>query len=294
MRTAFLAVARGEGERDRGPGAGVKSRWGKFAACTSAFIVGLNATGSLVWGWIAMLAVDLVIDRVRQRRPMKSWDDVPRRSSPDPIKGVKLAYPVLVGGRVKFHALARPVTYGTDEAATCDRVLLVRSTTELGMAGKGLLYRRVNHPVPEASCTCGFYAMKRRRNSKVRSLKKRTMLGTVAWARRVRHKGPLLPYALLEVELLGRVLVHEHGYRAGHQRVMKARLDARCSCCPRPAVGFFTGKFLAGGSIPVLSSTCGCQAPVRYTLADVRNMAGTEVVWDPDRKPLLTRRSNPR
>lgn len=63
------------------------------------------------------------------------------------------------------------------------------------------------HEAPSANCTCGFYATRSDEGA----------YGVVA----------------VEVELSGRVIVHEHGYRAEHQRIVKARFG--CWYCGEPA-----------------------------------------------------------
>lgn len=61
------------------------------------------------------------------------------------------------------------------------------------------------HKSPDLHCRCGFYAM--------------------------RNADAVVPFGvLLEVELSGRVVVHEDGYRAGHQRVLHIWLG-RCGQC---------------------------------------------------------------
>ena len=44
------------------------------------------------------------------------------------------------------------------------------------------------------------------------------------------------PFALLDVEFYGRVIIHDKGYRAEKQRVLAAHLPAKCEFCVDPAI----------------------------------------------------------
>lgn len=60
-----------------------------------------------------------------------------------------------------------------------------------------------SHPAPDESCTCGFYAVKERPT-------------------------PVAGYAVLEVELYGKVIPHKLGYRAEKQRVLSVTAVPSC------------------------------------------------------------------
>ena len=72
--------------------------------------------------------------------------------------------------------------------------------------------------VPSVECSCGFYAMN-----------ERPTIFTIG------HKGT---HALMEVELCGRVLVCESGYRAEKQRPIRLVVDTRCEYCLGPVERF--------------------------------------------------------
>lgn len=95
---------------------------------------------------------------------------------------------------------------------------------------------------------------------------------------------------MLDVELMGRVVAYHKGYRAAVQRVLVAKVDQRCVMCARRAVGFCAATFAVGNGWATVVPTCGCQVPVRWSIGDLANMLGTEVAWDPNRKPPLTKR----
>jgi len=72
------------------------------------------------------------------------------------------------------------------------------------------------HPAPDADCTCGFYAV-----------------GTDEELWRLGSGDPEL--VVLDVDLSGRVIEHEHGYRASNQHVRKVSIPRRCVRCGREA-----------------------------------------------------------
>ena len=81
-----------------------------------------------------------------------------------------------------------------------------RATCELGEP----------HAAPDAQCTCGFYAVDNDDD---------------LW--RLGGGDPEL--VVLDVELSGRVIEHEHGYRASDQRVRAVSIPRRCVRCGREA-----------------------------------------------------------
>ena len=68
-----------------------------------------------------------------------------------------------------------------------------------------------DHDAPDADCSCGFYAVAD---------------DTQLW--RLGADEPEL--AVLDVELAGRVIEHDHGYRASHQRVDVRCASTACAC----------------------------------------------------------------
>ena len=114
------------------------------------------------------------------------------------------------------------------------------------------------HDAPDADCSCGFYA--------------------VADEGQLWRLGADEPeLAVVEVELSGRVIEHDHGYRASHQRVRAVRVHGVCVRCGGRAEVFGSRRF--GGLVPAcrrcarrpidastVSDALG--VPVRFTTDD--------------------------
>jgi hypothetical protein len=120
------------------------------------------------------------------------------------------------------------------------------------------------HDAPGAECSCGFYAVAD---------------DTQLW--RLGVDEPEL--ALLDVELAGRVIEHEHGYRASDQTVRSVRFHGVCVRCGRRADVFGQRRF--GGLVPA------CRRCARRALepAAVADALGVPVAFtndDPGPAPL--------
>jgi hypothetical protein len=86
-----------------------------------------------------------------------------------------------------------------------------------------------SHDAPDTGCSCGFYA--------------------VADEGQLWRLGADEPeLAVVEVELSGRVIEHDHGYRASDQRVRAVRVHGVCVRCGRHAEVFGQRRF--GGLVP--------------------------------------------
>lgn len=115
-----------------------------------------------------------------------------------------------------------------------------------------------SHDAPQADCGCGFYA--------------------VADEGQLWRLGADEPeLAVVDVGLSGRVIEHDHGYRASHQRVRAVRVHGVCVRCGRRAEVFAERRF--GGLVPAcrrcarrpvdaraVSNALG--VPVRFTTDD--------------------------
>ena len=226
--------------------------------------------------FVAFVLYWAVRTRQDRRRRERKLQKLPERTSPDPIPGVKVAYPMVKDGRVVFHALVFPKVYGVEAEASCALGHIHR------MAG-------IEHgPAPRKGCTCGFYAWKpshARRARPERSIPGRR----VTWGEvRKRSNHSVRSMCVLDVELLGKVMAFERGYRAQRQRVMSVSMGTECVLCGKRARGFTAGTFVVGTKrATTIHPTCGCQMPMRWSLSDLANMAGTEVRW---RNPPLTKR----
>jgi hypothetical protein len=86
-----------------------------------------------------------------------------------------------------------------------------------------------DHDAPAADCSCGFYAV-----------------ADDAQLWRLGADEPEL--AVLDVELAGRVIEHDHGYRASYQRVTHVRFHGVCVRCGKHADTFAHRRF--GGLVP--------------------------------------------
>ena len=86
-----------------------------------------------------------------------------------------------------------------------------------------------DHEAPDADCSCGFYAVAD---------------DTQLW--RLGADEPEL--GVVDVELSGRVIEHDHGYRASHQRVTHVQFHGVCVRCGKRAETFAQRRF--GGLVP--------------------------------------------
>lgn len=106
------------------------------------------------------------------------------------------------------------------------------------------------HVAPDLDCACGFYGVAK------------DHLYDASFDYHARS------CADLEVELYGKVIAHEQGWRAEKQRVLAVHLDLFCRLCRRPASG-----------VADLGVTCARCAPTLFTPADLASEWGVEVRW---------------
>ena len=112
-----------------------------------------------------------------------------------------------------------------------------------------------NHPAPAEDCTCGFYAMKDRTAPDVE--------GNI----------------LLRCDYYGKVIEHEHGYRAEWQRILGAWIPHSEHCqtgflCENDPVGL---SFKDGYAIP----SCGDHKTKHLaTLDQIGRRLGIPVLWE--------------
>lgn len=128
-------------------------------------------------------------------------DEIPVVEESMPILAYRAAYLSVGRSGVHWTSLNQASTFGVDADASC------RHKASLYSYGLGPPSR---HDAPCLSCDCGFYAVPSDKES---------------W-----HQGTTVG---LLVELSGKVIEHEVGYRAGHQRVMECILP-RCMFCDAP------------------------------------------------------------
>jgi hypothetical protein len=124
-----------------------------------------------------------------------------------------------------------------------------------------------DHRAPDARCSCGFYAV-----------------ADEASLWRLGADEPEL--AVLDVELAGRVIEHDHGFRASDQRVLGVRFHGVCVRCGRRAETFAQRRF--GGLVP------SCRRCARHPLEPQTVSASLDVpvtftTDDPAPAPMATR-----
>ena len=162
-----------------------------------------------------------------------------------PVRGIKLAT-ISFDSTAPFRPLnSRATTYAAEALATCP----------------------TGHPVPDVSCQCGFHA--------ARDI--RTLLAAAACT-----PDELVRHAVLDVELGGRVIHHEHGYRGEQQRVLKASFLGVCERCAttrvRPPAATAVA-LIEAEQAPILVPRCADHADSPMTLGTVSGQVGTEVAW---------------
>ena len=123
------------------------------------------------------------------------------------------------------------------------------------------------HDTPAADCSCGFYAVAD---------------DTQLW--RLGADEPEL--AVLDVELAGRVIEHDHGYHASDQRVQSVRFHGTCVRCGRRAEVFGQRRF--GGLVPACRQ-CARRAVEPAAVADALGVPVDFTTDDPSPAPLATR-----
>jgi hypothetical protein len=195
--------------------------------------------------------------------------DLPSRQQVDTIRAFKLAQLVTVDGGVKFQGAGSRVLYKGDDVASCER-------DKVGFFG-GFSFLG-DHEVPDPRCTCGFYAVPHKH------------------AKVVVADYQSGAFCRLEVELFGRVIKHERGYRAQRQRVLSVAVLPQCRTIgPLQAQGGFVITFggVGGGEVKCSNQavglrvdagsivpSCAHHAPLGFApLTDVAQMLGTEVRW---------------
>ncbi|MEM1335663.1 MAG: hypothetical protein AAGG08_19635 [Actinomycetota bacterium] len=187
-------------------------------------------------------------------------------AAPEPFRAAKRCRLGLVEGRPALRPALRGTFFGPTDSARC---------------GEGH-----DHRVPDPDCTCGFYAL----------ADGDELAATL---------GPWRPEeAELDVELSGRVVRHERGFRGEFQTVLGVRLHPLCALCrprrarPTAAVGRIERSRQRAdwdGLVP-LCDRCASRAPELWTVPGLAAALGTEVTIDqentnaePSRQ--LTRRS---
>lgn len=183
--------------------------------------------------------------------PAAEGPGLAERQQDEPITAWKQARLAFAGGRYYF----RPLTsaggsgYGVDATAACERDDMYFAWRSALARGADPL-RVERHTAPAVECRCGFYAL------------------TEPPA-----ENPDL--CLLEVDLYGRVVVCEKGYRAEKQRVLSVTVPSRCYYCADTET-----HFVIQGEGKPLSIRCAAHTPADAIVVSREQVAavlGTEV-----------------
>lgn len=167
------------------------------------------------------------------------------------------------GGRFTLHGVGVGGDYTAEATAQCMNGGDGWVYTSASFASLNAAQPRP-HEAPHPDCSCGFYA------SQDRSL--------------VDRGEPML---LLDVELYGRVIVHEHGYRAEKQRVLRAAASMQCEFCGHEAnrLVLINGYTAATGTInddgsSILRFRCGAHvgpSDVSFSIGEVSDKLGIAI-----------------
>jgi hypothetical protein len=187
----------------------------------------------------------------------------------EPFAAVKLGSVVFLGtGAVSLAGIGGP-----HEGRGGDRLYQVEDTAR---CAKGQL-----HTVPDTGCGCGFW-----------SVPDRSVLAALfPYEKRERH------WFEMEVEVFGRVVVHDVGVRSSRQRVLGVCLPDSCSVCSAPA-----DLFSADRPGDVFTPRCAGHVSSKkgsatFTGHELAAALGTEVSRSaairPSAAPLPARRRRP-
>ena len=164
------------------------------------------------------------------RERIQGRQRLPFSQQHEPLVGVKLAVLALARpydlSTLHFASVrnaddgphqCRELCYGTFAEARCD-------------AGH-------DHVAPHETCACGFYAFR-------------------PDAPMAQHLQPSSRHWLLQVALSGKVVVHEHGYRGQHQRILNVTAPTGCVC----QQGAPTLAVVRGRQVLALCVRCAAEA----------------------------------
>ena len=214
-----------------------------------------NAATTSSWAWTTDYS---------QPEPIEL--NLPAREQIDPIRVFKLAKLVWADGRIRFMGVGLNIPYDAETAAMCG--IKNGHAFFWGSSNKYGFDPSADHDVPDPRCTCGFHGVASKDADEIQ--------GDYASARFVR----------IEAELYGRVVRHERGYRAEHQRVLSVSIPRRCRAylvCPggiaeQGCTNTPTGLRIDAGEV---IASCAEHAPFGGVIppTDVAKALGTQVRW---------------
>lgn len=193
-------------------------------------------------------------------------EGIPTEQTMDAIQAWKIARLYTPDGRtVKLGAVHQPTDHPIEGTAICYRSHDSMMAMYFAVSsGRQSFTSPSTHFTPSLDCQCGFYAWK-------------TTQGAHEYM-----KGIPDGYVLMQVELFGRVIQHENGYRAQSQRVLGVQVPSTCSglLCGQPATCL---EFLAHGREAPYKVLCAAHRPALSLsvvgVADIANALGCEVTW---------------
>ena len=186
---------------------------------------------------------------------------LPERNQADPYVGYKTLALVIDEGRIRCKGCTGSI-YDIEAVASCNiptlyyggitsGVLTVAQARAFVQAlGQESAITDLTHKSPDPLCRCGFYALAERPGD---------------WE-----------YGLFmaQVELYGRVVRGERGYRAERQRVLSLEARRICTRCKQKAHGFAVGD---SGQISTMCSKCSVLSLAKP--AEMTAKLGTQVSW---------------
>lgn len=206
----------------------------------------------------------------RAERDLKEEQNLPEELAVDAFHGWRWARLQLgPDGWPALRSLHHDRVLHPEELAAC--LVPQRSTTPITSAFSFTFFfggpTAPCNDAPGPKCTCGFYAVEDRS--------------------RLRHKQVVHPdpqtgtlVVEVEVELSGRLIVHEKGVRGQHQRILGVHLSRRCTgawLCPNPAE---VVNFDASRAPRISCRKCAGKRRRIATAAQLSNVLGIEVTWE--------------
>lgn len=224
---------------------------------TAAFVQSLNASQNAMSIYMTSLAKSMGLPAPRA---VTGSGPIPEREDDTPILGYKTA--TLVWARTEEHQTYQPTLES------------VYSATAFNLtADRAECHRGGDHTAPDLACTCGFYAVRERERVE-------NFYGQA--------------YVLLDVELFGKVIVYEHGYRAERQRILSIGVRGcwYCNETPSHLVGQAPTPWSRTDTTADLISVCAEHLPLAganliFTTEEIGEVLGAPVRHEPSLMPTV-------
>lgn len=260
----------GAGTSNTNPGTSPRSMTAGFggvatvpAGLSSARVMaalGYTPSGIKISNGQVVMRNNTVIVPARQSRIAAETGSLPEREDDTPILGYKTA--TLAWARTEEHQTYQPTLES------------VYSTTAFNLtADRAECHRGGDHTAPDLACTCGFYAVRERERVE-------DIYGHA--------------YVLLDVELFGKVIVYEHGYRAERQRILSIGVRGcwYCNETPSHLVGQAPTPWSRTDTTADLISVCTEHLPLAganliFTTEEIGVVLGAPVRHEPSLIPTV-------